>query len=457
MVCNKCKNYKNNESKENIYFCETCGQFLGLINKKIQFKENISHKKFNSLKKILIEVKNYDNIDINWYSEIIMSYLIDITNIKQVFEKTKINYLNLKLIIDSLPKNQNNLILYYFLVEINKFYDFQKDINEELRKIIIYTNLPKNLKSNKNFTKVLNFFKLKIFKFEDYFFEYENDDKYVFNSNYLMFEFSETTRDINLLKSYALKEIYSFFGYITYLNKFNKTTHRYHINELTLNHRISDIECYALIVTDETNKILRLKIQYEIITNSKIVKKSKIKNLKNKELIKDFNNEEKQKISKKIKEYFYLYYLASSETNLENSFLKFWSLSEKIIKDVAGDMKDSKLKKLMKKILKGTKYPKYIIKRIDHIQTIRNSFVHENNHEDITSYDQSLVKVISERLIDFLIYFLDKVDDLKDYGIILEYSNIAEKEKRKLIKLIELTIPPKSDIENASICKIKKI
>lgn len=152
-----------------------------------------------------------------------------------------------------------------------------------------------------------------------------------------------------------------------------------------------------------------------------------------------------------------MYYLAAFESSLENSFLKFWSLSEKIIKDMYGDVKDSKLKGVMKTILKANKYPKYIIRCIDFLYIKRNDFVHENKHGEITQYDQTLVKVISERLIDFLIYFLDDVEYMNDYSIILDYVNKSDDEKRRVTCLIERTMEYSPDYDlNEDILFIKR-
>lgn len=209
---------------------------------------------------------------------------------------------------------------------------------------------------------------------------------------------------------------------------------------MSLINQVSDFECNALIVTDDNNEILRIGVQSEIITNSKKISKSKINKIKSAELIKDFNFKGKMKISRNIKDYFHLYYLAAFESSLENSFLKFWSLSEKIIKDMYDDVKDGKLKGVMRTILKANRYPKYIIGRIDFLYIKRNAFVHENKHGEITPYDQSLIKAVSERLIDFLICLLDDVEYMKDYSVILDYVNKSDDEKRRIMQLIECTM-----------------
>ena len=103
-------------------------------------------------------------------------------------------------------------------------------------------------------------------------------------------------------------------------------------------------------------------------------------------------------------------------------------------------MTDSRLKKIMENILKAYHFPKSLIKRIDFIHLKRNDLVHENKHGDIIQYDQTLIKVLSERLIEFLINYLDEIEYIEDYGVIVDYVSRGADEKRRLISLIELTI-----------------
>lgn len=121
---------------------------------------------------------------------------------------------------------------------------------------------------------------MELFNYEDYNFKEVNEENINFDSSFLMFKYAEKTRDPNLLKSRALDEIYSFFGYLTYVNKFNMMNNRTHINELNLKNNVSDLKCNALIVTNSENEFLRFGVQNEVITNSEKLKKSKINKLK---------------------------------------------------------------------------------------------------------------------------------------------------------------------------------
>ncbi len=119
----------------------------------------------------------------------------------------------------------------------------------------------------------------------------------------------------------------------------------------------------------------------------------------------------------KITYNFFRWFLLFStlENTIENSFRKFWSLSERIIKDIHGGMKDEKLVKYMEKLLKMCRYPDKIIQRVKFIKTKRNNLVHENIHGEITQSDQAIVKIIAKNLILFLICYFNEVTDIGDY------------------------------------------
>lgn len=440
--CNKCNaEISNTDAK----FCDNCGEYLNLMSKEIKFTGKIHNKELKEFRKTLIAaVKSMQNhsIDSKWYYEIILHYLYKFTNIEKIFKSQEMNFLDIGHILSQLENCPNNLILNEFLLKVNEFYSLQKDsYNKELMNIILYTNVNPKLKDENKFKTLLSNFNLELFEYSNYNFKEDNEENINFNSKYLMFKYSGKTRDSDLLKSQALKEIYSFFGYLTYINKFNMYTTNDHINDLSLDNAISDLKCNSLIVTNSNNEILRFGVQNDIIMSSKTLKKSKMNKLKSPELIKKFNDPNKKKITNNIKKYLYLYYLASKEHSLENSFFKFWSLSENMIKEMGEKMNDFKLKKVMENILKANSYPKYLINRVDILHSKRNDFVHETMHGEITQYDQTLVKVIAERLIEFFIEYLNDVNYFREYWTLLNYFFMTTDEKKRLIELIELTLP----------------
>lgn len=443
-------------------FCENCGEFIELIGKEIKYDDKKSLDDFDNLKKIIIKTLNIqhdDYINLKFNYENIIFYLLELTNIRNIFNNQGIDYLQIEDILKSLKDCSEDTILNEFLLEVNKYYISQKKtIKKEYLNAIVYTNISNELLHNQNFKHILSFFSLDIFDFKEYIFKidknkiggYIDSDYYKnnldnikkdFDLNCVMFKYTEKVRDDNYIKYHALKEVYSFFGYLTFIEKIDRVLTKFHINDLALNNQISDLECNAVITTKQNNEVINLYAQHKLIISANKIEKAKWNDTNlNEFLIKNFNSKNKNKISNYIKEYFYLFYLASSEKMLENSFIKFWSLSEKILKDICGDMKDSQLKKFMINILKGFNNLESMIDKIDIIYKKRNSFVHENKHDEITQYDRTLVKTIAEELICFLIKYLDDVNDIREYCIILNYYNKNDDYKRRIIELINLTI-----------------
>ena len=124
---------------------------------------------------------------------------------------------------------------------------------------------------------------------------------------------------------------------------------------------------------------------------------------------------------------------------MNQSAIKFWTLSEKIIKDIGNEMPDKNLRKYMQKILKLYKYPKYIQNRIPHIQDKRNKFIHENIM-DFNQNDRNIIKLVADNLIMFVMELNEVVTNMQEYKIILDYFNQDNKRIIKLLKYIEKNI-----------------
>ncbi len=115
-------------------------------------------------------------------------------------------------------------------------------------------------------------------------------------------------------------------------------------------------------------------------------------------------------------------------------------MSERIIKDFANKIPDEKLISYMNKIWKINNFPDYMGQRINLIRIKRNQFVHENVRDEITTFDRNIMKIISESLICFLIDYLEIVNNIYEYKILLEYSNQDTTQKERLIDLINHTL-----------------
>lgn len=397
-------------------------------------------RKLNSLKQTLIksfEAINSTNNDPKYYYETIWDLMNQKSNIKEMFVKAtlskQIYLINISSILRKIQNNDESDILDNFLVELNKMYSEYNSMDKEHINITIYTNIPIKLKNNDNLIETLKYFNLEIFEFSSYNFENEHDlddeIKYKFNcSKFLMLKYADNARDYEFVKSEALNAIYSFFGYITYIHRFNYDTEKWHINEITLDHKITDLQINALIGTNSKYEIFEINRQYDIISTSIKMDKSKRIDFNNHmphecTLLKNVIELNNNKLYDKIKDYFCLYYISALENTIENSFRKFWSLCERIIKDIHGRMKDEKLVKYMEKLLKMCQYPDKIIQRVKFIKTKRNNLVHENIHGEINQSDQAIVKIIAENLILFLICYFDEVTDIGDYKSFYNLQN----------------------------------
>lgn len=394
--------------------------------------ENIQYntRKLNELKQtILKSFEAIDNhTDLKYYYETIWDILNKKSNIKEKFTNATLSkqiFLNhISTILRSIKLTDESNILDNLLIELNKLYDEYKEFDKVRRNVIIYTNIPVKFKTNDKFTETLKYFNLDIFEFSSYNFEsgtdLDDEIKYKFNcTKFLMLKYSNIARDYEFVKSEALTNIYSFFGYLTYIHRFNYDTEKWHINEITLDNRITDLQINALIGTNSNFEIYDIDRQYDIISTAIVMDESKKINFNNRmpqeyTLLKSAF-ESKDSLYAELKEYFSLYYISSFEDVIENSFMKFWSFSERIIKDIHGDMKEKQLVKYMVEILNLRSYPDKIIQRVNFLKFKRNNLVHENIPGEITQSDQAIVKVMAESLILLLICYFKEVNEIKDY------------------------------------------
>lgn len=442
----KCSNCGSNIRNKGIY-CDQCGIHLKLLNEEIKFKSS-KVDSINNLKKIILNaLKHLDNhyINFEYYTESISAYLLECTNINVILKNTGISIRTIDFhhILLNIHAEDNELILDNFLYELNLEYKSKKKIERRELNVIAYTNIDSKLKENKIFTDILSLFNLEIFEFSDFNFNDGGDltieEQNYFNHNFLMFKFNSYERDYDVLKEKALNEVHAFFGYLTYSINLKKVIYKHSNNDLVLNHRLIDLKCTVLLIVESKNKIFMPKLFSEVVNGTKFAPKSNIKDLRKVPLI-DFERKDKSNIPQKIKEYFSMYFLASSEAVLENSFINFYSLSERIIKDFANKIPDEKLISYMNKIWKITNFPDYMGQRINLIRIKRNQFVHENVRDEITTFDRNIMKIISESLICFLIDYLEIVNNIYEYKILLEYSNQDTTQKERLIDLINHTL-----------------
>ena len=376
------------------------------------------------------EIMDNNRIDNNYYYESIWDFMTYNSNIRDFFNENElskcifIGYCSK--ILNRIKDSSDEDLLDNFENKINIIFLEYKNRQKERINVVIYTNIPYKFKSNNKLLDTLSYFGLEIFNGDDYNFETEENisqdtiNKFK-NNKFLMLKYSNFARDYEFVKTQSLKTVYSFFGYITYLHKYNKSTEKWHINEITLDNRITDLQINALIATNDNYEIFDIDRQYDVIETAMILDKSKIINFNNHisvkhTLLESISSSDNTKLLNNLFEYLNLYYISANESIIENSFRKLWSLSEKIIKDIFGhNIGFKKVGEYMETILYKYGYKKYLIQRIKFLKDKRHDLVHENIHGDITQFDQTVVKIIAENLIRFLIDYFEQINEMPDY------------------------------------------
>ncbi len=454
-----CKNCGNENIPENSKYCNHCGVFLKLAKQPIQFKENKSSQ-LKSLKETLIEGSKIIDEDedghlsasknIDYYQNLVWSYLKETTN----FENEMSNEITEKEFIIHIFRILNNVkyqndedILNEFLVEINKIYLSSKTTNNFKIKFVFYTNIELRNSIKDKFCEMLDLFNLKIFNPNNLSFENEKFKK-AFKTKFIVLEYVVKGKNFYMMEKEAIKQVYLFFGYLTFLHLFRKNVDMFRANTLSLNYNLSDIKISSIFELNEDNTFIDNEFNsYCILKDSETYEKSKLIKFSNNNLFYDFYKilmkSKNKQIIYQINEYLILYYKASIETDLDISFLKFWTLSERIIKQ-GNDRPDSYVINYMRKILKHYKYPKSYQERIYYIKEKRNKLIHENISE-ITQNDRNVIKSVCDSLIWFLMEFEEYVENINEYEIFLKYFN---QDNERLIEILKLINSIKENIEN---------
>ena len=453
--CKKC----HNEIRDSAKYCDFCGYYLKSNNLKIRWLKNKYGQK-KALKRALI--KCFDEIislgvdgnyyiekpsDFNVISEIIFSYVVEATNISNMLDINILSEDEIKLYlcklsyVKSYPEGQ---LLDEFLLGINKIYEDAINQANKAYNFVFYTNIKVSDNKRDLFDEILSFFNLKSFVFEKSYFDAVTDmrlrSKYLkaFNPETEIVSCKMVGKSRSQMFYEASCNIYLLFGFLAYMNNIGHTYEKWSINLFDMDYSIVNLNIAAYFVLDENPSLDYLDHNFRLIKHSKIYESFKfkidrsdyfyyvkLKDLKNNSLLSFLN------------EYLRLYYFACNESDLDASFLKFWSLSEKIVKDIYGDTSDSKLIKKFKKILKCFDKNEFLVNRIDFIKGKRNKLVHENNSE-INITDRNVIKLVSDYLIFFIIYHFKKVKQITEYGIILDYMDNDSQNLKEIDRKIEL-------------------
>ena len=443
-----CENCGNENLPEDSKYCNHCGVFLKLAKKTIQFKENKSFQ-LKSLKKILIEGSKIidededghlsTSKDIEYYQNLVWSYLKETTNFEnemsgEITEKEFIK--DIFRILNNVKYQNDEDILNEFLVEINKIFLSSKATNNFKIKFVFYTNIELRDSIKDKFYEMLQLFNLKIFNLNNLSFENEKFKK-VFKTDYVVLEYTAKGKNFYVMEKEAINQVYQFFGYLTFLHISRKNFDMWTVNSLSLKYNLSDLKISSIIELNEDNTFIDESGSYRILKNAENYKKSKLISFTNTLLVYDFYKilmeSENKQIIYQINDYLMLYYKASINEDLDISFLKFWTLCERIIKN-GNDKSDAEVINYMRKILKLYNQPKSYQERIYYIKEKRNLLIHENISE-INQDDRNVIKSVCDLLFLFLIEFEKYVKNINEYEIFLNYFN---QDNERLIEILNL-------------------
>ena len=427
-----CKNCGNKIRNKAIY-CDICGNFLGINNNMdIIYKENPKKEELKEILLYSLSLINEDGTfsassDMLFNISIISDYLKSLTNINQIVKNNNLtfttisrNYIPILMKIREVPKEY---FLDYFLFELNNY--IEKNNSKITKKFLFYTNIEPKFKDNEEFELILNFFKLKIFNFEDFKFEIQQERaKKKFDSEYVILESIITGQNFHKMENKAINNIFSLYGFITFIHKFNVKSGKFFANIFNSNFQNSDLDISTIVILNEDNSFYKSD-NYNLnnVLFSKELNKSKMINFHNMPILPESINIlidiKRNKVLKEFKNIFKYYYLANNEKDLSNSFIKFWSLNERVFKKIYGKRKDDVLINNIEKLLNFYSKNKFFKYKLKIIRKKRNKLVHENISE-ITQEDRNFVKHISDILIYFLMDHCNKIKSFQDYGLILD-------------------------------------
>lgn len=138
------------------------------------------------------------------------------------------------------------------------------------------------------------------------------------------------------------------------------------------------------------------------------------------------DNKLNTKLKNVLKDVLLLYYDACQEQMLDYSFLKFWVISELIIKKTE-NISDKTVSKKMLNVLKSNiRLPteKFLAEEIYFLQQKRNALVHEGQIEMISQNDRNLSKLIADSTLRLFIDWIPEIKEMNGFSFVL--SNLRQ-------------------------------
>jgi len=390
------------------------------------------------------------------FETIILDHLLEKTNFENVFDSIKISYGDIK--------NHFHTIIYNLLCKIGQknldatfdsFLNVLDDKIKELKRKSLekYTYyLPTRIECQLNDSEYKALKKsvkkatgISICKIPKKILKQikSNNYKSFFQSRQVILKFETKARDYIFPIKKLDNKIYSFLGALAFSNHLYRDKEKWMSSSNDMAIAINPVEDHILIVKNNNTieyphssrwQILEYEIKKEISLIGKEIWNIHNKpngNYKRLKSILDLINKQEKRILEISEDSLKLYLEAISEKQLEISFLKFWIITERILKQ-GGKRKDLSLLNVLRKIIRD----KHLKRMVDGLYKKRNDLVHEFKINYISQQDRNLAKAISESTLLFLIDPPTKINNVQDLRILVDNIFLSKSELEKKNSII---------------------
>lgn len=155
------------------------------------------------------------------------------------------------------------------------------------------------------------------------------------------------------------------------------------------------------------------------------------------------NNNINITLRKVLEDALILYYDACQEKMIDYSFLKFWMISELIIKKAEKITDKTVTSRIIQVLKSSVRIPteKFLGEEIHFLQQKRNDLVHEGQIDNISQYDRNMSKLIADCILRLFIEWIPHIKEINGFSFVLknlrqsydnldQYSEILEKLKK---------------------------
>jgi len=437
------------------YRCEKLVEELDeLIKESVSLFDNFSSCK----------VSGHNVQKIKRFETIILDHLLEKTNFEDIFDSIKISYGGIK--------NHFHTIIYNILCGIgqkklvpnfNNFLKVLDDMIKDLKKRpfekytyyfptrIEYQLNDADLKALKKSIKkaggisLCNKLPKKITK------QIKSDNyRSFFRNRQIILKFEIKARDYIYPIKIIHNRIYAFVGALALSNHSYRDKEKRISSSSDMSIAINPIEDYIIIVKNNKEivyphqsrwQLLDYEIEKEISLIGKetwFIHNKPNGNYKGLKIILNLLAKQNKKIREISEESLKLYLEAISEKQLEISFLKFWIITERILK-LGGKRNDTSLINVLKKIIKE----KHLKRIVDSLYKKRNDLVHEFKINYISQQDRNLAKAIAESTILFLIDPPTNIKNIQELRILLDNIFLSREELKKRRYIINKLVKSK--------------